>query len=95
MPNTSSAEKRVRQNVTHRARNRAHKSRLRHQVKMLQAAIDAGDATTAQVEYRKCASLLDRIAQKGCIHPRNAARNKSRLALRVAKIGQPEAPAAE
>ena len=95
MPNTRSAEKRVRQNVTHRARNRAHKTRLRNQIKALRTAIAAGDVAAAQTEYRKCASLLDRVAKKGVIHPRNAARNKSRLAQSIARMAQPQAPAAE
>ena len=40
--------------------------------------------------------MLDKAAKKGAIHPRNAARRKSRLMKRLAALGvQPQAAAAE
>lgn len=86
MPNTRSAEKRLRQNAKCRSRNRAAMSRLRSQVKALRAAVEAGDAATAKTELTKCESLLDRTARKGIIHKQTAARNKSRLCAQVSKL---------
>ncbi len=43
--------------------------------------IQAGDAAQAELAVRQAASALDRASQKGTIHPRNAARRKSRLML--------------
>jgi hypothetical protein len=45
------------------------------------SVIGAGDAAQAEVAVRQAASALDRASQKGAVHPRNAARRKSRLML--------------
>jgi small subunit ribosomal protein S20 len=88
MANTKSAEKRNRQNIQQRERNRAHRSRLRTAIKRLRAAVASGDAAEAQAALPGTLSVIDKIAQKKVIHPNAAARYKSRLAKRVAAIGQ-------
>jgi small subunit ribosomal protein S20 len=88
MANTKSAEKRIRQNLQQRERNRAHRSRLRTAIKGLRAAVASGDATKAAELLPQTFSVIDKIAQKRVIHPHAAARYKSRLAQRVAAIGQ-------
>jgi small subunit ribosomal protein S20 len=86
MANTKSAEKRNRQNVQQRERNRAHRSRLRTAVKRLRAAVASGDADKAQEILPATLSVIDKIAQKNIIHPNAAARTKSRLVKRVAAL---------
>jgi small subunit ribosomal protein S20 len=86
MANTKSAEKRNRQNVQQRERNRAHRSRLRTAVKRLRAAVASGDAAKAQEILPATLSVIDKIAQKNVIHPNAAARTKSRLVKRVAAL---------
>ncbi len=76
MPNVKSAVKRVRTSANRRARNRSDRSRLRTAVKQVRQATDA---RAADESFRKAASLLDRAARKGLIHPNKAARDKSRL----------------
>ncbi len=86
MANTKSAEKRHRQNVNQRERNRAHRSRLRTAIKRLRSAVSSGDASAAEAALPETLSVIDKIAQKGVIHPNAASRYKSRLAKRVAEL---------
>ena len=88
MANTKSAEKRNRQNIQQRTRNRAHRSRLRTAIKSLRSAVASGDAAQAQQLLPATFSVIDKIAQKGVIHANAASRYKSRLAKRVAEIGK-------
>ena len=86
MANTKSAEKRNRQNVQQRERNRGHRSRLRTAIKRLRSAVASGDAAQAQEALPATLSVIDKIAQKGIIHANAAARYKSRLVKRVAAL---------
>ncbi|HEX7183561.1 MAG TPA: 30S ribosomal protein S20 [Thermoanaerobaculia bacterium] len=86
MANTKSAEKRNRQNINQRERNRAHRSRLRTAIKRLRAALTSGDAAQARELLPQTLSVIDKIAQKKVIHANAAARYKSRLAKRVADL---------
>lgn len=75
MANTASAIKRVRSNNRKRLRNKVTRNRTRTAVRLAREATpeEAKAATLAAI------SALDRAAQKGVIHPNNAARRKSRL----------------
>ena len=86
MPNTKSAKKRLRQNVTRRVRNRSIKSTLRTQVRKVHEAVKAGDVDASEEAFRLAATRLDRAASRHIIHPYAAARTKSRLSARVKAI---------
>ena len=88
MANTKSAEKRNRQNVKARERNRAHRSTLRTAIKKLRAAVSSGDAETARALLPATLGVIDKTAQKQVIHTNTASRYKSRLAKKVAALGQ-------
>jgi small subunit ribosomal protein S20 len=88
MANTKSAEKRNRQNVQARERNRAHRSTLRTAVKKLRSAVASGDAARAQELLSETLSVIDKTAQKKVIHANTASRYKSRLAHKVAGLGK-------
>ena len=88
MANTKSAEKRNRQNVQARERNRAHRSTLRTAVKKLRAAVASGDAAQAKELLPATLSVIDKTAQKKVIHANTASRYESRLAQKVAGLGQ-------
>lgn len=88
MANTKSAEKRNRQNVKARERNRAHRSTLRTAIKKLRAAVSSGDAAKAQELLPTTLGVIDKTAQKQVIHANTASRYKSRLAKKVAALGQ-------
>ncbi|RJP34629.1 MAG: 30S ribosomal protein S20 [Candidatus Omnitrophota bacterium] len=79
MPNHKAAEKSLRQNVKRRERNIAAKSRLRTLTKKVRQSVTENNSTTAEENLRAIISSLDTAAKKHVIHPRNAARKKSRL----------------
>lgn len=71
--------KKHRRDERRRLRNRAHRSRLRTQIKKLRRALAAGDLDTARSLLRATLALADRTAKLGVIHRNTAARTKSRL----------------
>lgn len=76
MPQHKSAEKRARQNVKRRARNRYHKVRMRTMVKTLESMEDKEQAATFLNEVK---AYLDRLATKRIITRNRAAHTKSHL----------------
>jgi len=87
MPNIKSAKKRMVQDAKRRIENRGRRSRLRTQLRKLEEAIAAGDKATAAAEWKTAQTMLDRTAQRGVIHPNQAARKKARLAKRLNALG--------
>jgi small subunit ribosomal protein S20 len=49
-------------------------------------AIDAKDASAAAREFSVVAKKIDKAAARRILHPNAAARTKSRLAVRVARL---------
>jgi small subunit ribosomal protein S20 len=78
-----SAKKRVRQNVKHRARNRARKMKIRSEVKSFITTLGAGDMKKAEEQLRKAVQVMDKIAVKGTIHKNAASRKHNRLTKRL------------
>ncbi len=85
MPNNKSAEKRLRQNKVRNARNKAIKSSIKTQVKKVVAAIEAGDASAAEEQFKLVAKKLDKAGARNVIHRNAAARKKSRLQQAIKK----------
>ena len=85
MAKTSSAKKRMRQNVARQQRNRARKSRVKTEVRRIRQAADAGQADAAAAALPRVSKTIDQVAAKGTIHRNKAARLKSRLAKAVNK----------
>ncbi|MCC7365873.1 MAG: 30S ribosomal protein S20 [Dehalococcoidia bacterium] len=82
MANHKSAEKRWRQSLKRRDRNRSRRSAMRTAVRTAREAIAAGeDSTTA---LSAAYSSLDRAAKAGSIHTGKADRLKRRLAAAAA-----------
>jgi len=79
MAHSNNARKRIRQNITHRSRNRWRLRTMRTAIKDFQAKLAANDLDQAKESLRVCCSVIDRSAQKGVIHRNQAARRKSRL----------------
>jgi small subunit ribosomal protein S20 len=79
LANIKSAVKNVRKSARRRERNLLFRSRARTFVKKTRRQIEAGDLEGAQATARLTIQALDKAAQKGIIHPNNAARRKSRL----------------
>jgi small subunit ribosomal protein S20 len=87
MPNTKSAQKRLRQNEARRVRNRAIKSTIKTQLRRVREAVSSGNLEQANTEFRVAAQKLDQAGQKRVIHRNKASRTKSRLQrlIKVAK----------
>jgi small subunit ribosomal protein S20 len=83
MANHVSALKRARQTETRTEVNRANRSRVRTSLRALRETLTSGDAKSAQAQYRKTVSVLDKSVQKGVFHQNTVSRYKSRLNARV------------
>jgi small subunit ribosomal protein S20 len=86
MANNKSAIKRNKQNEKRRIHNRTFRNRAKTMVKNARAAIEkTADQPQDAVEATRMAQKdLDMAARRGTIHPRNAARRKSRLMKQLA-----------
>ena len=60
-------------------RNRACRTALRTRVKSFNAKLAAGDLEAAKAELKTTLRTVDKARSKGLLHPRAAARLKSRL----------------
>ncbi len=83
MANTKSAKKAVRKIETRTAANKMHRTRMRNQVRLVEEAIASGEHERAVAALKVAEPLIARTAQKGIIHPNNAARKVSRLNTRI------------
>ena len=86
MANHASAIKRHKQSVKRNARNRAARTRIKNVVKAVRAAIANNDKAAAEAALVTATSTVTKIAGKGVIHWKNAARKVSRLAKAVNAI---------
>jgi small subunit ribosomal protein S20 len=86
MAHSISAEKRIRQNLKRRERNRAVMSDLRSQLKRTMTAIESGDKAKALAALALAAKKLDKAAKTHTIHRNEASRRKSRLATKIARL---------
>ncbi|AMW32218.1 SSU ribosomal protein S20P [Fervidobacterium changbaicum] len=84
MPNTKSAEKRVRVSEKRRVLNKAYKTSMKNKIKAVLKAIAEGKPVEEVQELFKVAqSAIDKAARRGAIHKNQASRRKSRLAAKV------------
>lgn len=90
MPNTKSAAKNLRKSQRRKARNQVVNGRARTAVKKARKLIKAGQVEEAREAIRVAQSNLDKAAQKGVIHKKNAARRKARLNQMLNKALQSE-----
>ncbi len=88
MAHTLSAKKRLRQNEKRRLSNQSRERRMKTYYKQALNAIEANDAEALRKVLPSAIIELDRAAGKNVIHPKNAARKKSRLQHRAAAILQ-------
>lgn len=70
------------------SKNRGMKTRIHDAAKEFGALVTKKDIEGAQKALPKVYALLDKASKSGTMHWKTAARNKSRLALRIKKIAQ-------
>jgi len=78
-----SAEKRDRQNKTHRKRNIAAKSALKTKIKSVIAGVESKNKENSENALKAAIPALNKAASKGIIHKKNASRKISRLTKKV------------
>lgn len=88
MPNTSSANKAMRQSRRRNAINLRTKSKFKSAVKATRTHIAAGEAKDAAESLKKAMSALDKAVKKNVLHKNTASRRKSRLAKAISKLSK-------
>ena len=83
MPNTKSAERRLRPSARPSLHNRSIKSSLHPLEKNYVALLASGKKEDASATLRKVSSAFDKAAKTGVIHKSMASRKKSRLSARL------------
>ena len=94
MPITKSAKKQMRVSEKKQARNKSVRSRSKTNITKAERLIFTGELEAAKKAVVTAISSLDKAAEKGILHPNNAARRKSRLMKKLNQVQQP-ATAAE
>jgi len=85
MPNTKSAERRVRANEKKRLHNRSIKSQVRKLERAYEQTLAAGNSEESTKALRKVHSALDKAVKNGVLKRPTVNRHKSRLAARLPK----------
>ncbi len=75
--------KRARQNKKRRIRNQSRKTRVKHLVRAVRLALTQNNLPAAETTLSQAGSLIARVAAKGTLHWRTAARKISRLTRQV------------
>jgi small subunit ribosomal protein S20 len=86
MPNTKSAERRMRNSERKHGQNKSVKSRLKTLEKNFLASVKGGKKEDAVHAFRAASSGFDKAAKTGVIHSSTASRKKSRLGTRLAAL---------
>jgi small subunit ribosomal protein S20 len=79
LAHTKSAKKMIHVIGEQRIRNRSIKSAVKTYVDKAEELVSGKEPEPAKEAVQKASVALDKAAQKGIIHPNNAARHKSRL----------------
>lgn len=80
-----SAQKRHRQSLKRRLRNRSKKSTIKTFTRKAVEAVQTGAENALEMQ-RKAESLIDKAAKGSTLHKNTAARKKSRLAKKLNKL---------
>lgn len=86
MPNIKSAKKRVKVIEKKTLINQMHKTALKTAVKKFEAAVEANDKENVSSLFNEAVKKIDQGVSQGIIHKNTAARKKSQLALKLAKV---------
>lgn len=80
MAHHKSAIKRIRTSAQANERNRAQRTKVKNAVKAMRTTLATGDAQASAAQLSETMSTLQKMARKGVLHPRTAARKLSRMA---------------
>jgi small subunit ribosomal protein S20 len=79
LPQSKSAQKQVRVAEKRQLRNKSVRSLCKTNITKAERLIFSGELEAAKQAVAEAINSLDKAAEKGIIHPNNAARRKSRL----------------
>lgn len=85
MPDSKSAQKQMRVAERRRLKNKSVRSQCKTEITKAERFIFSGELDSARQAVVAAISSLDKAAEKGIIHPNNAARRKSRLVKKLNK----------
>ena len=85
MPVIKSSQKQAKVDERRRLRNKSIRSLCKTNITKAERLIFLGELESAQKVVMAAVSSLDKAAEKGVIHPNNAARRKSRLMNKLNK----------
>jgi small subunit ribosomal protein S20 len=86
MPNTKSAERRVRSSERKRLANRAVKSRLKGLQKKYEGLVKSGNKEETAKALKDISSAFDKAVKAGVVHKATASRKRSRFAIALGKL---------
>lgn len=79
-----SAQKRHRQSLKKKERNRAVRTEMRHEIRKVREIVAKGDGAAAATELKAAMKIISKAATKGVIHRNTASRYIARLSKQVA-----------
>ena len=80
MPQRKAGKKALKQNLKKRKKNLAIKKNMKSAIKQFKKSVGTTDAPASAQSLSSIYKILDKAAAQNIIHPRKAARKKSRLA---------------
>ncbi|MGI8624649.1 MAG: 30S ribosomal protein S20 [Solirubrobacteraceae bacterium] len=80
MANIHSQKKRILRTERERLENRRYTSAIKTYFRRLEAAVEAGEAETAEAEHGRLVRTIDKAVKTGALHRNTGARKKSRAA---------------
>jgi small subunit ribosomal protein S20 len=87
LANIKSQIKRNKQNEKRRLRNRVFRGTARIAVREARSTLESGDPEQSKQAVLAAVSALDKAAEKGVLHKKNASRRKGRLMKRLFAMG--------
>ncbi len=88
MANLKSSKKDIKRSERKREANQSVRTGLKTHVKKVRQAIAEGDKAKVNESVHAAQKALDKAAQRGIIHRKQADRRKSRIATAAAKVGK-------
>ena len=86
MPHSTSARKRVRQNLTHRTHNRSIRTFLKTRLKKFNAVATAGDLDEVKKQALLVQKSFDKAVTQGIIHKNRASRVKANVMRKLSRL---------
>jgi small subunit ribosomal protein S20 len=86
MANIKSQQKRILRTEREREENRRYTSAIKTYFRRLEAAVEDGNADSADADHKTLVSKIDKAVKRGAIHRNTGARKKARAARTRAKL---------